>query len=194
MVSFIKKNSNEQIINFYKNENMIKRIPLLIALFLAFCSQFLQAQNTTSAYLVKATTAVAGSSENVELNNKDYVVQQSIGQSSVIGVFYEGDYTVRQGFIQPNVLAKIIDLGVPLNLEAVVYPNPFVEAVTISFTEQISGKVEVSVFDLLGRQVFSKSYMANQELNVQFNKLPVTAYILKVMANNKQFIKNILRK
>ena len=166
---------------------------LLFAITLFFI-QFTEAQNTTSAYLVRLTTGVAGSSKNVTINNKAYIVQQSIGQASVIGAFYDSDYTLRQGFIQPNVLAKIIDLAIPLSLDAIIYPNPFVESVTISFSEQITDKVEVAVFDVLGRLVFSKSYMANQKVNVQFNNLSVADYILKVTANNKQFIKKIIKK
>jgi hypothetical protein len=173
---------------------MKQKLLFVSALFLMFASQFSQAQNSSSNYLVRATTGTSGSSENVTANNKQYVVQQSIGQASVIGTFYDDNYTLRQGFVQPNVLAKIIDVAIPLSLEAIVYPNPFVESVSISFSEKIIGKVEVVVFDLVGRQVFSKSYMATQELNVQFNELPVTGYILKVIANNKQFIKNILKK
>jgi len=91
-------------------------------------------------------------------------------------------------------LAKIIDKSIPLSLEAIIYPNPFVESVTLSFTEQITSKVEVAVFDLLGRLVFSNNYAGEQNLKVQFNNLSVADYILKVTANNKQFIKKILKK
>jgi len=171
---------------------MKQKLLFAIALFLVF-TQFTQAQNTTSDYLVRETTGVAGSSENISYNNKQYVVQQSIGQASVIGTFYDSDYTLRQGFIQPNVLAKIIDKAIPLNLAAVIYPNPFTESVTLAFSEKINDTVQVSVFDLLGRLVFSKSYAADQNINVQFNNLSVANYIIKVTANNKQFIKKILK-
>lgn len=166
---------------------------LLFAITL-FLIQFSQAQNNSSEQLVRSSTGVSGSSEIITNNNKTYVVQQSIGQASAIGTFYDSDYILRQGFIQPNVLAKIRDIAIPLSLDAVIYPNPFVESVTISFSEQIIDKVEVAVFDLLGRLVFSKSYLANQKVNVQFNNLSVANYILKVTANNKQFIKKILKK
>lgn len=172
---------------------MKQKLLFASALFLALF-QFSQAQNTSGDYLVRATTGVAGSSEKISANNKTYVVQQSIGQASVIGTFYEGDDTFRQGFIQPNVLAKIIDAAIPLNLAAIIYPNPFTESVTLSFSEKINDKVEVSVFDLLGRLVFSKSYAADQKINVQFSSLSVANYIIKVTANNKQFIKKILKK
>jgi hypothetical protein len=80
---------------------MKQKLLLTSALFLFFI-QFSQAQNTSGNYLVRATTGVAGSLENVSLNNKQYVVQQSIGQASAIGTFYDNDYILRQGFIQPN--------------------------------------------------------------------------------------------
>jgi len=170
---------------------MKKKLLLLSVLFLF---QLTQAQNNSNKYLVRSTIGVSGSSEIITSNNKQYAVQQSFGQASAIGTFYDNNYTVRQGFIQPNVLAKIVDISIPLNLEAIVYPNPFVDGISISFSEEISDNVEVDVFDALGRLVLSKSYVANQKVNVQFNNLMVADYILKVTANNKQFVKKILKK
>ena len=172
----------------------MKKKLLFISALLLICIHFSQAQNTSSDYLVRSTTGVAGSSETISANNKSYIVQQSIGQASAIGTFSTEYYMVRQGFIQPNVLAKIIDTTIPLSLEAIIYPNPFVESVTISFSEQITNNVEVAVFDLLGRLVFSNGYVAEQKVKVEFKNLPVADYILKVTANNKQFIKKILKK
>jgi hypothetical protein len=170
---------------------MKQQILFAVTLFLI---QLIQAQNTSSTYLVRATSGIAGSSETIVQNNKNYVVQQSIGQASAIGTFSDSNYTLRQGFIQPNVLAKIRDKDIPLSLNAVIYPNPFVESITISFSEQITNKVEVAVFDLLGRLVFSKSYLADQKVIVPFNNLSLAKYILRVTANNKQFIKKIFKK
>jgi hypothetical protein len=166
---------------------------LLFAITL-FLIQLIQAQNTSSKYLVRATSGIAGSSETIVLNNKNYVVQQSIGQASAIGTFSNSNYTLRQGFIQPNVMQKVLSLSIPQSLNAVIYPNPFVESITISFSEQITNKVEVAVFDLLGRLVFSKSYLADQKVIVPFNNLSLAKYILRVTANNKQFIKKIFKK
>lgn len=166
---------------------------LLFAITL-FLIQFTQAQNTSNSYLVRETTGVSGASELISSNNQQYVVQQSIGQGSAIGTFNNVDYILRQGFIQPNVLAKIIAKDILLNLEAIIYPNPFVESISISFNEKVSNKIEVAVFDVLGRVVFSKNYNAEQNLQVQLNNLSVANYILKVTANNKKFIKNIIKK
>jgi len=173
---------------------MKQKLLFVTTLFLVFISQFSKAQSTSSEQLVRSTTGVSGSSVSITVNNKSYVVQQSIGQSSVIGTFENTNYTLRQGFIQPNVLSKIIDKNIPLNLEATFYPNPFTESVTLAFTEKIKGNVEIAVFDMLGRLVFSKNYTAEQNLKVQFHNLSVADYILKVRANNKQFVKNIIKK
>jgi hypothetical protein len=171
---------------------MLKQLLSLLIAFLII--QQVNSQNNSSEQLVRSSTGVTGSSEIITNNNKTHVVQQSIGQASAIGTFSNVDYILRQGFIQYNVLAKIRDIAIPLSLDAVIYPNPFVESVTISFSEQITNKVEVAVFDVLGRLVFSKSYLANQKVNAEFNNLSVADYILKVTANNKQFIKKILKK
>lgn len=172
----------------------MKQKLLFFGTFFLALIQFSNAQNSTSNYLVSSTTGAAGSSENISANNNQYVVQQSIGQVSVIGTFYDNDFIFRQGFIQPNVLAKIIDADIPLSLVTEIYPNPFTESVTLSFSEKINDTVEVSVFDLLGRLVYSKDFDADQNINVQFSGLSVANYILNVTANNKQFIKKIVKK
>lgn len=173
---------------------MYQKLPFCFLLFITvFSTQFLQAQSIESRYLVRSSVGVSGSSENITVNNKSYFVQQSIGQASVTGTFNNSRYTIRQGFIQPNVLAKIIDPNISIDLEATFYPNPFIENVTLVFTEKIEGNIEVAIFDMLGRLVFSKSYTANQNLKIKFNNLSVAHHILKVTANNKQFIKTIIK-
>jgi hypothetical protein len=66
------------------------------------------AQNTQANNLVRSTVGVSGSSTDIK-NKIQIMLCNSIGQSSVIGTFAIGDLNVRQGFIQPNVFAKIID-------------------------------------------------------------------------------------
>jgi len=51
----------------------------------------------------------------------------------------------------------------------------------------------VAVFDMVGKLVFLKKYEAIQNLQLQFDNLSLGAYILKITANNRQFIKNIMK-
>ncbi len=166
-----------------------------VVLFICLFTSYLTFSQTVKAKeLVRSTTGVSGSSENIKVNNQTYNVQQSFGQASPIGTYSNSNNVVRQGFIQPDVLSKIIDIDIPLNLEATIYPNPFVKSISLSFTETVSNEIEVAVFDMVGRLVFSNNYNADQNIKIQLTNLSVADYILKVTANNKQFIKKILKK
>jgi len=171
---------------------MLKK--LLTILFVFTITYQINSQNTSSKQLVRSTTSIAGSSETILINNKGYIVQQSVGQSSAIGTYENSKYALRQGFIQPNVLSKIMDKGIPMNLNVVVFPNPFIENISLSFAEEIKDDISVSVYDLLGRLLFVNKYKANKRINIILENLSVAKYILKVNANNRQFIKTIIKK
>jgi hypothetical protein len=57
--------------------------------------------------LVRATTAASGNSANVAVNNKSHLVQQSIGQASVAGTFYDSDYICVKVLYSPMCWQKI---------------------------------------------------------------------------------------
>jgi hypothetical protein len=173
---------------------MKKKNLFYVFLFLFYVSQITFAQGAKSTYLVRSTTGLSGSSQNIIVNNKAYTVQQSIGQMSAIGTFHNSRYTIRQGFIQPLVLAKITDVLNPIDLDVSFYPNPFAESASLVFSEKIFGNVEIAVYNVLGSLVFSKTFKADQKVKLDFNNLSLASYILKVTANNKQFIKNIIKK
>ncbi|MCF6169099.1 T9SS type A sorting domain-containing protein [Lutibacter sp.] len=156
--------------------------------------QQINSQNTSSEQLVRSTTSITGSSEIITINNKEYVIQQSVGQTSAIGTFETNGYTFRQGFIQPNVFAKIQDKNIPLNLKVLVYPNPFVENISISFDEEIKGEVKVSLFDMLGRQLFTNKFKSKRKININLHDFAVANYILKVRYSNRQYITKIIKK
>ena len=170
----------------YKNSFLIFILFILI-------NFSIKAQNTSSPFLMRATLGASGSSETVTFDNLNFIIQQSIDQSSVIGTSKNNGYTLRQGFIQPNVLGKILDTSMPIDLEANFYPNPFTEKVSLAFAQQINGHIEVAVFDMVGKLVFLKKYAAVQNLQLQFDNLSLGAYILKITANNRQLIKNIMK-
>jgi len=173
---------------------------ILIGFFLALV-QLSNAQNNSSEFLARSTIGISGSSETISSNNQTYIVQQSIGQTSVIGTFYVSEYIIRQGFIQPlsNLQMDILPSN-PLpsehsgvNLSVAIYPNPFRESITLSFSEKVSGTIYVLVYDLSGRLVFSKDYLTDENVKVEFKNLSMGTYLMRVSTNNKQFIKKIIK-
>lgn len=165
-----------------------------LVLVICFCGMFQQQTFSQSNPIIRSTTGASGASVVVEEGDNTYLIQQTVGQPSVIGTYNDSGYIVRQGFIQPNVFAKIKDNDVPLDLQLGVYPNPFDKQVSLVFKEDIKSKINVSVFDMSGRLIVTKSYQSDQHVDVELDKLPLGGYILKVLANNKQFITKIVKK
>jgi hypothetical protein len=80
-----------------------------------------------------------------------------------------------------------------MNLDVVIYPNPFLESLSLFFNEAVADKVTVEIYDMLGRLIFSNSYPPSQNVNVILDDFTVANYILKIQANNKQIVKKILK-
>lgn len=165
-------------------------------LLICFCCIFQQRVLSQSDVLVRSTTGISGSSETVVNRDKTYIIQQSIGQSSAIGTNNNSGYVLRQGFIQPNVLAKIIDKEIPIILKTIIYPNPFKDHMNVSFNEEMRSDIDVHVYDMLGQMVFEKRYTTatDEGLKITLVDLPMGNYVLKIIANKKQLIKKIIKK
>lgn len=143
--------------------------------------------------IMRSTLGVAGSSENFSANNKQYLVQQSIGQSSVIGKFQSNGIIARQGFIQPPMLsAKVIPEET--SLLAIIYPNPFESQVIVSFNEMLKESLTIYIYDVLGRVVYSDNIAATQKTTISLDYLSSGMYILQIASGSKQFKANIIKR
>lgn len=161
-------------------------------LMVCFCCLFQQIHAQSN--LVRSTTGASGASTEMSNGNNTYVIQQSVGQSSIIGTINNSDYILRQGFIQPDVLSKIAEKNMPISLQIMLYPNPFQEKISLAFNENINGEITVTVYNLLGALIYSQNYQSSQQLEVLLNWLPSGEYILKTVANQKQFIAKIIKR
>ena len=152
------------------------------------------AQEARSPYLLRSTLGEAGFSVTTSIEGRSYAVEASVGQASAIGTFYGIKYSAIQGFIQPYAFAVEKEPLLFSNLLATVFPNPFSEELNISFSKQIKGTVEVEVYDMMGRTVFSKTYPAEQAIAVRFNPGFIANYLLKITYKNQAYLKKITRK
>jgi len=154
---------------------------------------FSWAQEAKSPYLLRSTLAEAGFSVRASIEGRTYAVQASVGQLSAIGTYYGTKNTAIQGFIQPFTVATLKEPPPFSNLLVSVFPNPFSDVLTISFSKPTLGTVELEVADILGRIVLSKSYLAGQALKVRFNPISPGIYILKVTYKNQAYLKKIIK-
>lgn len=92
--------------------------------------------------------------------------------------------------LEPNV-------SVPENdaLTATVFPNPSTGIINVGFSDVPKSPILISVFDVAGRQVFTKSYSNGllQE-NLDLSALPKGSYLLKIQMNNKSKVEKLVLK
>ncbi len=170
-------------------------ILFFIFLFVHFSSQKVIAQTFIKS---RSTLGIAGSSRTITCNNQQLLIQQSVGQSSVTGLSQIENYSLRQGFIQPSKRLNIKNnnsQNINSNtLEAIVFPNPFSDNITISFAEEITDYLDLALYDLNNIKRYSNKYSATQEINLNMGFLIPGFYIIKIYTSNKYFISKLIKK
>lgn len=64
--------------------------------------------------------------------------------------------------------------------QILVYPNPFSETTTIYFGESLGENLTISVFNILGNQIFQQSNIIGEKYELSYNDLGKGIYILTV--------------
>lgn len=164
---------------------MMPRLLSFVMLFIAGGTLF--AQET-----VRSTVGVNGNSTTTTISGKQYVVQHSVGQASVIGNHTVQDFTVLQGFIQPPIKIEGV-LDEDNSLQAVVFPNPFSSNVQVRFSEEIDAPLSITLYDISGRVVFSKEMAPAREIQLDFDFLSSASYLLSISQANKQFTATLIK-
>lgn len=143
--------------------------------------------------LKRSTLSNAGLSIKLPESKGSYTIQQSIGQGSVIGTTQTKGIELRQGFIQSPLTVSETIVAVS-DLDALVHPNPFVSELNIKFNEEIDELVFISIYDMMGRLVFTEEQDPRQELTIDLKKLSSAVYVLRIASGDKQFKVNIIKK
>lgn len=100
-----------------------------ILLLMCFCTCVYQlfSQTITSSYdsslILRSTYTIASPSSF----NSNGMIQQSIGQASIIGTYNSEDYSLGQGFIEANSwMMQMLDLEEDV-IDLQLHPNPFTD-------------------------------------------------------------------
>lgn len=153
--------------------------------------QGLNAQNTS---VLRSTLSVSGASLEVWSSGNTYVLQESIGQLGITGTFETSQAVVRQGFIQPVAMSKLHspEKSVPLIYD--FYPNPVDSKLTVLFQTPVSSKLSISIHNLLGVTLISKTFKPGQRFEIDTVDLPSGSYLLEVTTGNSKSLKKIIRR
>lgn len=149
---------------------------------------------TNNSYtIIRTSLGANGFSKTLTTSNGVYIISQSVGQQSPIGTFNKKGYTLRQGYQNPPLSAKIIELPDIYILNARIYPNPFYESINILFYDVITSDIFIYITDMTGKTILSTKLSASQQATLQLDHISSGLYIIKVTAENKQFIANLMK-
>jgi hypothetical protein len=120
-------------------------------------------------------------------------VQQSIGQSSVTGVF-ASSFSIRlsQGFLRGGIaLSKEIKPA----FAVIAFPNAFAERVRFRFTTEHTEATALQVIDMQGKLVYEASHTPIQkEIEVNLPFLAPGVYLVHLRSGNKFVQTRIIKK
>jgi hypothetical protein len=120
------------------------------------------------------------------------VVKYTIGQQSVTGT-KTGNIIVQQGFQQSN-WDKIIATNNEVIVNTITYPNPYVDVINFQFSQSIGDNVNLIVFDVLGRQVYSNMLQIfENKASVNLQVLQSAEYFVQLSNNTFTYHTKIIK-
>lgn len=166
---------------------MSKQMYLNCCLLLLFATTYSQVKK-------KETLSSQGSSQFVYGTTTTYFIQESIGQASVINTFSSStNFKTRQGFLQP-LSASVLYSQIDPTIDATIWPNPFEDIINVSFNEPVIGPIQVSIYDVIGKKVFEKSFAAAPQILVQPQGLATGNYIFRLQSQTRNIIAKLLKR
>ncbi len=142
----------------------------------------------------RETLGINGLSSFIHTNsNYNYFIQQSIGQLSVINTYNVNEYRLRQGFLQP-INPSVLNSRFDINLDAITFPNPFVNRVKVRFLDSINNDLIVRLFDMYGRLILIRKYNFTQNLEIEVGNIATGVYNLRIDSGNKFMETRLIKK
>lgn len=165
-----------------------------LLLILLFYSVVIHSQNNSKKSFALHHQALSIQASSITLNSGIYI-SQTIGQQSVIGTHVLKNKTVLQGFQQSLYKLSIIrEVETIEIIKVTTYPNPFDELLYFNFSRDIREPIEVSVFDMLGRQVYySTLHNISKTLHINLSNISSGEYIVELLNQEINYSAHIIK-
>ncbi|MBK9414079.1 MAG: DUF4394 domain-containing protein [Bacteroidetes bacterium] len=102
-----------------------------------------------------------------------YTIDLATGAATLIGRIGSGIMVKDIALYLPSTLTAINDLQIN-SMDLTAYPNPFRDVINVTYIATVSGNISLSVIDITGRLIESKSI--NSEIGVNNISLNTTGY------------------
>jgi len=150
-----------------------------------------------SQYIAKATiTSIGSTTLNLKDQGENLEIQQSIGQSSIIGTKNFNKTSVQQGFLNTIKIFDINNLDIDFietSLIVVISPNPFIDHIKIKFSETTKHEIHIKIYNFNGQLLFSKKFNATASLRIPMKYYRTGSYLIQVQSGPNTFSKKLLK-
>ena len=159
---------------------------IFLTCFLIFSSMSIQGQS------LRNSSWVAMGSSAQAIPGQGLVVQQSIGQSSVAGVFVSASARISQGFLRG---IRVVSKEIKLPFEVIAFPNSFTDRISFRFTIEQQELTQVRIYDGLGKLVYEASCQPkNNEIQLNLPYLATGVYVAHLRSGNKFVQSRLIKK
>lgn len=135
---------------------------------------------------------VSQGSATYTIPGQGLAIQQSIGQSSVVGVFRVSGMYVSQGFLRGN---RIPATKLERPFEALAFPNSFSDRITFRFTDAHQEITQVHIYDAQGKLLYQAQHQpTNKEIQLSLPHLATGIYVAQLISGTKFVQLRILKK
>ncbi len=111
------------------------------------------------------------------------VVQQSIGQSSVTGVFTNSSLRISQGFLRG---IRIVSKEITPPFEVIAFPNSFSDRISFRFTTEHLEATQAQIYDASGKLVYEATHQPkNNEIQLNLPHLATGVYLAHLRSGKK---------
>jgi hypothetical protein len=133
------------------------------------------------------------SQESTSRTSTSIILRQTISQRSAIGNYRNSNIIVGQGFLQSKTMKTAI--APVISIKTITYPNPFIDKVNFQFSAPIAGPIKITLFDVMGRLVYSKEKLSadNNTLTLENLSFAQGEYFVKLSAKNYTYSTNLLK-
>jgi len=126
------------------------------------------------------------------IQGQGLVVQQSIGQSSVAGVFVSSTARISQGFLRGF---RVVSKEIKLPFEVIAFPNSFTDRISFRFTTEHQELTQVMIYDGLGKLVYEASHQPNNnEIQLNLSYLAIGVFVAHLRSGNKVVQSRLIKK
>jgi hypothetical protein len=133
-------------------------------------------------------SAMGGNYQSADLG---FTIHQSIGQSTVIGMFSNSSLSLSQGYLRG---IQVLSKEIVTSFEVIPFPNAFADLITFRFVKDHDEETLFRIYDMNGKKVFEETLLpVDNEVLLDLDFLANGLYLAILRSGNRIVQKRIIK-